>query len=84
MVDTNEDGRIIDVPSFAWVLDKQIELGGFGRITVDVSFGGNFFVIIDSNQLNIKSIDPEHTDELIRLGIVPKLYDFPEGGQKRQ
>lgn len=71
---TNADGKIeevsiVDVPSFVWVLDKQIELPGYGKIVVDVSFGGNFFVIVDSKQLGIGSIDPEYTNELIKVGV---------------
>jgi proline racemase len=60
---------LIDVPSFAWTLDKQINFPGCGEITVDVGFGGNFFVIADAAQLGIKSIDPEHTNELIKTGV---------------
>jgi proline racemase len=73
-VATDADGNIqevslIDVPSFAWALDKQIELPGHGTITVDVSYGGNFFVIVDHKELGVKSIDPQHTNDLIHLGI---------------
>lgn len=64
-----EEVSLIDVPSFAWALDKPIELPGFGTVIVDVAFGGNFFVIVDSAQLNIQSIDPAHTHELIQVGI---------------
>ncbi len=71
---TDENNRVkkvslIDVPSFAWALDEKINLDGFGDITVDIGFGGNFFVIVEAAQLGIKSIDPEHTTELIKTGI---------------
>ncbi|MFA5865139.1 MAG: proline racemase family protein [Phycisphaerae bacterium] len=71
---TDEDRQVkevslVDVPSFAWAMDQQIDLPGHGKIMVDISYGGNFFVIVDYLQLGLKSIDPEYTDELIRLGI---------------
>ncbi len=73
-VTTNAEGDIeevslVDVPSFAFCLDRQIDLPGHGKITVDISYGGNFFVIVDYRELGLKSIDPEHTDELIKIGI---------------
>lgn len=61
--------ELIDVPSFAWTLDEKIDLPGIGEIKVDISFGGNFFVIVDAKQLGLDSIDPEHTNELIKIGV---------------
>ncbi len=71
---TDENGRVtdvsfVDVTSYAWVLDKEIEVPEYRKIIVDVGFGGNFFVIVDVAQLGIESIDPEHTDELIKKGM---------------
>lgn len=73
-VTTAPDGRVkevslVDVPSFAWALDARMDLPGHGSITVDIAFGGNFLVIADAAQLGVISIDPEHTNELIKLGI---------------
>jgi len=73
-VTTDAEGEVqevslVDVPSFAWALDQKIDVPGIGKITVDISYGGNFFVIVDYRQLGAKGIDPKYTDELIRLGI---------------
>jgi proline racemase len=73
-VTTNEEGDVkevslVDVPSFASALDQKIALPGHGTITVDISYGGNFFVIVDQKELGIDCIDPQHTTELIRLGV---------------
>ncbi len=73
-VATDPGGRVtgvsvLDVPSFTWAIDQEIEVPGIGKIKVDISFGGNFFVIVDAEELGIQSIDPEHTTDLIRLGI---------------
>jgi proline racemase len=64
-----QDVSLVDVPSFAWALDSRLELPGHGTITVDIAFGGNFFVIVDAAQLGVASIDPEYTNDLIKLGI---------------
>jgi len=71
---TDENGRVtevsfVDVTSYAWVLDKEIELPEYGKIIVDVGYGGNFFVIVDATQLGIESIDSEYTNELIKKGM---------------
>jgi proline racemase len=60
---------LVGVPSFAWVLDKKIDVPGHGELTVNVGFGGNFFVIVDSDQLGLENIDPQHMNELIKSGI---------------
>ncbi|MHB9126236.1 MAG: proline racemase family protein [Armatimonadota bacterium] len=71
---TDEAGNIkevslIDVPSFVFTMDRKIELPGHGTISVDVSYGGNFFAIVDAAELGMESIDPQHTTELIKLGV---------------
>ncbi|RWI85430.1 MAG: proline racemase [Mesorhizobium sp.] len=73
-VTTTEDGAIeavslIDVASFAFALDQQIDVPGYGRIRVDFGYGGNIFVIAEAEALGFRSIDPEHTTELIKAGV---------------
>ncbi len=73
-VSTAADGGIegvslVDVPSFAWAVDRIINFPGCGKVRVDIGFGGNFFVIAEAADLGLESIDPEHTTELIRAGI---------------
>jgi proline racemase len=64
-----QDVSLVDVPSFAWAVNVPLDLPGHGRLTVDIAFGGNFFVIVEAAQLGLAGVDPEHTNELIRLGI---------------
>jgi proline racemase len=64
-----EEVSLVGVPSFAWVLNKKIEVPGQGEIMVDVGFGGNFFVMVDSAQLGFESIYPQYMNDLIQLGI---------------
>ena len=34
------DVKLIDVPSFAWELDRKIKVPEIGEILVDIGFGG--------------------------------------------
>ena len=73
-VTTKPDGEIeevglVGVPSFASILNKKIEVPVQGEVMIDVGFGGNFFVMVDSAQLGFDKILPKHMNELIKSGI---------------
>lgn len=73
-VELDDDGNVtevsvIDVPSFAWSTSQKITVPGFGPVSVDIGFGGNFFVIVDAKELGIESIGPQHTQSLIQTGV---------------
>ncbi|MDO9375714.1 MAG: 4-hydroxyproline epimerase [Ferruginibacter sp.] len=56
--------KLVNVPSF---LDKEglaIECPGLGELVVDVSYGGNFYAIVDV-QKNFKGIELYSADQLI-------------------
>ena len=40
-----------NVPSFASRLDQRLEVEGLGRLTVDIAYGGDGFVIVDAAAL---------------------------------
>ena len=44
---------VVEPPSF-FVKNMSIELGGFGEVSVDIAFGGNFFAIVDAESLGIR------------------------------
>jgi proline racemase len=51
-----EDGRatgvtIRNVPSFALALDQNVDVPGLGRVGYDMAFGGNFYAIVDLDEL---------------------------------
>ncbi len=53
-----EDGHaagvtIRNVPSFALALDQKVEVPGFGTVGYDMSFGGNFYAIVDLDELGL-------------------------------
>ncbi|WP_284177319.1 4-hydroxyproline epimerase [Rhabdaerophilum sp. SD176] len=39
--------KLINIPSFLFVRDLAIEVEGLGKLVVDISYGGNFYAIID-------------------------------------
>jgi proline racemase len=66
------DGRCIavsfdNVPAFAAYLDARIEVPELGRITVDVAWGGMWYVIADADALGIP-LEPDHAGTIARVG----------------
>ncbi|XP_063959341.1 trans-L-3-hydroxyproline dehydratase-like [Lytechinus pictus] len=45
--------RFTSVPAFLWEKDAEIEVPGFGKVKVDVSFGGVFYVLVSTSQLGL-------------------------------
>jgi proline racemase len=59
---------IRNVPSFADVLDAQIEVEGIGTLTVDTAYGGDTFVIVDAQEVGF-SLTPDEARDLCVAGI---------------
>jgi proline racemase len=58
--------------AFAFLLDQSLEVPGLGRLTVDVSFAGGFFVMVAADQIGSKrsgSLTPDNAPELARWGM---------------
>jgi proline racemase len=56
---TCRDGRcervtLDGVPSFVEALDVPLEVAGYGHITVDVAYGGCYYVLVRAEQLGLK------------------------------
>ncbi|ASY70598.1 proline racemase family protein [Sinorhizobium fredii] len=67
------DGRCLsvsldNVPSFAEALDREIETPRWGRIRVDIAFGGVYYAIVDVDQVGSK-IEPANARYLAEAGI---------------
>ena len=60
-----------NVPCFPVHLDAEIDVPEFGRIHVDVAYGGMFYVIADAEQLGL-SLTPENGGEITRAGEMIK------------
>jgi proline racemase len=53
--------------SYADQLDAVVEVEGLGKVTVDISFGGVFYALIDPAQFKLK-VSPENARKLVDLG----------------
>jgi proline racemase len=41
------------VPSFSLALDQKVEVPGFGMVSYDIAYGGNFYAIVDLDDLGL-------------------------------
>lgn len=55
------------VPSFLLHQNKIVRVEGFGKVEIDVAFGGAFYVYLDVSQVNL-SCDKMHYNQLIEMG----------------
>lgn len=56
-----------NVPAFAAHLDAKIDVPELGRVTVDVGWGGMFYVIADVRQFDHLELVPEQGREIARV-----------------
>ncbi|MDZ7841223.1 MAG: proline racemase family protein [Gammaproteobacteria bacterium] len=57
-----------NVPSFADRLDAALEVEGIGTLTVDTAYGGDSFVIVNSEDLGF-ALHPDEARDLTETGI---------------
>ena len=60
-----------NVPAFAVHTDATIEVPTIGRVTVDVAWGGMFYVIADAEPLGLELV-PDRAREITRVGEMVK------------
>lgn len=60
-----------NVPAFAVYLDQQIDVPHLGKVTVDVAYGGMFYVISDATRFGLK-LTPDEGGEIVRIGEMIK------------
>ena len=68
-----EDGRaasvtIRNVPSYLHLRDAAVRVPGFGELTVDLAFGGNFYALLPVAAAGLK-LEPGQHDELVGAGL---------------
>jgi len=61
--------RFENVPAYVAAQDIRLELPGYGQVSADLAWGGNYFWTIDCRGTGI-TIRPENGSELSRLGIL--------------
>ncbi|HEV7249457.1 MAG TPA: proline racemase family protein [Shinella sp.] len=71
-----EGGRCLsvsldNVPSFAELLDHDIDTPAWGRIKLDIAFGGVYYALVDVGQIGL-TIAPENARTLAEAGIALK------------
>lgn len=57
-----------NLPSFADRLDAELEVEGLGRLRVDISYGGDSFVVVDAAALGL-ALTGEEAHRIARLGV---------------
>jgi proline racemase len=67
------NGRCLDVsldnvPAFVEALDVTVDTRQWGKLTVDLAFGGVFYAILDVSQVGLE-IKPGHARQLAEAGI---------------
>lgn len=60
-----------NVPAFAAYLDAPVEVRGIGTVTVDVGWGGMFYVIADAAPLGLE-VRPEQARDIVRVAEMIK------------
>ena len=60
-----------NVPAFAVHLDATLEVSRLGTFTVDVAYGGMFYVIADAASFGLRLV-PEEGREIVRIGEMIK------------
>jgi proline racemase len=70
------DGRVervklANVPCYAALLDREIDVPGLGKVKVDVGYGGAFFVIVDARPFGFKIV-PKEARQLVETGEIIK------------
>ncbi|MFB7513300.1 proline racemase family protein [Streptomyces sp. NPDC056144] len=68
-----EDGAaksvtLTNVPAFSVALDRKIEVPGYGTVTYDLAFGGNFYAFVDLDALGLP-FDRARKDDLLAAGL---------------
>ena len=59
---------IRNVPSFALALDQKVEVPGLGGVRYDMAFGGNFYAIVELEQLGLP-FDRAAKQQLLDAGL---------------
>ncbi len=63
-----ESVTIRNVPSYVDRLDARVEVPGYGSVSYDLAFGGNFYAIVSLADLDLP-FDRKRKDELLGAGL---------------
>ena len=60
-----------NVPSFVFAQDVEVDVPELGKVTLDISYGGNFFAIVKAADVGLQ-VNPESAKEIVRKGNLIK------------
>ena len=63
-----EEVSFVNVPSFLYKQDVEVEVPGWGTITLDIAFGGSFFALVDIKEIGY-AIRPVNVIQLTNVGM---------------
>ena len=66
------DGKVVEtsflnVPSFLYLREQQIEVQGLGRVSFDIAYGGAFYAFVDAQEVGL-TLKPEYFNRIIDYG----------------
>lgn len=59
---------ILNVPAFLYQQNQEIDVPGWGKIPFDISFGGSFFALVDTEKIGL-SLEIENVNRITELGM---------------
>lgn len=59
---------IENVPSFLFARGLSLPVQGIGTLTVDIAFGGNFFLVVPVEQVGL-TVEMKHSQQLVEIGL---------------
>ena len=68
---TAKEVAFTNVPSFVFAKEIKVDVPDFGKITIDISYGGLFYAIIEANDIGL-DIYPKNATEIIRVARLCK------------
>jgi proline racemase len=63
--------KFLNVPAFATHLDAKVEVRTLGTVTVDIAYGGMFYVITDARRFGLRLV-PDEGRDIVRIGEMVK------------
>jgi trans-L-3-hydroxyproline dehydratase len=65
------EASFVNVPSFVFAMEEEVEVEGLGTISCDLAFGGAFYAFCRARDLGV-GLGPESVRDLIRVGMAVK------------
>ncbi|BAK20741.1 proline racemase family protein [Melissococcus plutonius] len=57
-----------NVPAFLYKKDIEVNVPGIGKLIVDISFGGSFFVLLPAKSVDL-NIEPKNSEKFSKIGL---------------